>query len=57
MIDGLINALGYTGSDPIVMYICAMAACILVLCLAYTFLDFMFNLVLSIVGRNRNIKF
>lgn len=57
MIDALINALGYSGSDPIITYICAMAACILTICLAYTFLDFLFNLVLSIVGRDRNIKF
>ena len=57
MIDGILNALGYTGTDPMITYIVAMAASILVVCLAYTFVSFLFDLILSIVGRDRNIKF
>lgn len=57
MIDKLIAILGYTGADPVVIYLCVMTCCILVIALGYRFFDFILTLISSLCGRGRDIKF
>lgn len=57
MIDALIDMIGYSGSDKLVTYIVVMSACILTICLAYKFIDFILSLISSLIGRNNKISF
>lgn len=53
MIDVILDALGYTGSDLIIQYIVIAFACVLVCGLAYALFDFVTSLVTALVGRNK----
>ncbi len=57
LIDTIISALGYSGTDNVVTYIVVMTACILIVCLAYRLFDFIFSLISSVCGRGKDIKF
>lgn len=57
MIDKIIQILGYSGTDPVVTYICVMTCCVLVIALGYRFFDFILTLISSLCGRGRDIKF
>ena len=56
MIDTIISILGYSGTDSVVTYICAMTACVLTICLAYRLFDFIFSLITTITGRGKKIN-
>lgn len=56
MIDTLLSIIGYSGSDPVITYLCVATALILTVCLAYRLFDFIFSLITSITGRGKNIN-
>lgn len=57
MIDTILSAIGYSGSDSVVTYLVVSSACCLVAALAYRFVDFLFTVVTSLLGRNDKFKF
>lgn len=57
MIDAILNAIGYTGSDPVCTALVVAAAAALVVCLAYKFIDFLFSVVTALLGRDDKFKF
>ncbi len=57
MIDTILSAIGYSGSDSVVTYLVVASSCCLVAALAYRFVDFLFTVVTSLLGRNDKFKF
>lgn len=53
MIQKFIEFLGYTGSSELVYGICAIGSVVLVVCLSYTFLNFLFDLVFTFIGKTK----
>lgn len=53
MIQRFYNFLGYTGDSELIAAICSVGAIILVVCLAYSFIQFLFDLVFSFIKTKR----
>ena len=57
MVDAILNAIGYSGSDPVCTALVVAASAALVVCLAYKFIDFLFSVVTALLGRDDKFKF
>ena len=56
MVNSFLSLLG-VGSTPLIDAVSVALIGSLTICLAYKFIDFILNLVSSIVSRNKDIKF
>lgn len=53
MIDTLLSILGYTGSDPVITYLVVAVGLVFVCCCAYSIIDFLQSLAISLIARKK----
>lgn len=53
MIDTLLNILGYSGSDDVIIYLVVAVALIFVTSVVYSLIQFLYDLTISLVSRGK----